>query len=52
MLKNKNVLKILFTILLVLIPWSLNSSVTNEVVTPVLNTESLSFYQKITMTLS
>ena len=52
MLKNKNVLKILFTILLVLIPWSLNSSVTNEVVTPVLNTESLSFYQKNTCEIS
>ena len=52
MLKNKHVLKILFTILLVLIPWSLNSSVTNEVVTPVLNTESLSFYQKNTCEVS
>ncbi len=52
MLKNKNVLKVLFTILLIVIPYSLNSSMSNEVSTPVLNTESLSFYQKNTCEIS
>jgi len=52
MLKNKNVLKVLFTILLIVIPYSLNSSMSAEVSTPVLSTESLSFYQKNTCEIS
>ena len=52
MLKNKNVLKILFTILLIVIPYSLNFSMSTEVSTPVLNTESISFYQKNTCEVS
>jgi len=52
MLKNKNVLKVLFTILLIIIPFSLNSSISTEVSAPVLNTESLSFYQKNTCEIS
>ena len=48
MLKNKNVLKVLFTILLIVLPYSLNSSMSSEISTPALNTENLSFYQKNT----
>ena len=52
MLKNKNFLKVLFTILLLVLPWSLNSSSSSEVTTPVLNTESINFYQKNTCEIS
>ena len=52
MLKNKNVLKVLFTILLIVLPYSLNSSMSSEISTPVLNTENLSFYQKNTCEIS
>ena len=52
MLKNKNVLKVLFTILLIVLPYSLNSSTSSEISTPVLNTENLSFYQKNTCEIS
>jgi len=52
MLKNKNFLKVLFTILLLLLPWSLNSSSTSEVTIPVLSTENLNFYQKNTCEIS
>ena len=52
MLKNKNVLKVLFTILLIVLPYSLNSSMSSEISTPALNTENLSFYQKNTCEIS
>ena len=52
MLKNKNFLKVLFTILLLVLPWSLNSSSSSEVTTPALNTESINFYQKNTCEIS
>ena len=52
MLKNKNFLKVLFTILLIVLPYSLNSSMSSEISTPVLNTENLSFYQKNTCEIS
>ena len=52
MLKNKNVLKVLFTILLIVIPYSLNSSMSSEISTTALNTENLSFYQKNTCEIS